>query len=199
MHGDCVPPETASVTRDLADAAARHELALGGGTACALRLGHRTSDDLDFFSLSRLDTTALLSAFEGLGERRLRGITDAEPSLVLGGVEVSATSLGRAPLADPGKWLGISVLSIEDLAELKVEAAVRRGMTRDLCDLHLLCLAGADLEAAIRAGTIDLVVALKALTDAARFERQPALALRTRWSVEDAVGYFEVEARRLFG
>ncbi len=86
-----------------------------------------------------------------------------------------------------------------DLAELKVEAAVRRGMLRDLCDLHLLCLAGSDLEAAVRASGIDLVATLKALTNAERFRGQPELELWREWSAEEAIAYFTAEARRLLG
>ena len=91
------------------------------------------------------------------------------------------------------------MLSALDLAELKVEAAVSRGMLHDLCDLHLLCLAGADLAAAVRASGIDLIVALKALTDAERFRGQPELELRRAWRAEEALAYFTAEARRLLG
>ena len=110
-----------------------------------------------------------------------------------------ATGLGRDPLGPTEEWRGVQVLGDLDLAELKVEAAVERGMLRDLCDLHLLCLAGVDLETAIGAGRIDPVVALKALTDSARFSGQPALRLRREWSLEEAIEYFESEARRILG
>ena len=128
--------------------------------------------------------------------RRPRGIASRELALI-DGVEVSATGLGRGPLAPTEDWRGLAVLGELDLAELKVEAAVARGMVRDLCDLHLLCVAGVDLEAAIRSGPTDVVVALKALTDAARFADQPALDLRRAWSVDEAIAYFESEARRI--
>ena len=118
---------------------------------------------------------------------------------MLGEVQVSATSLGREPLDPTDQWNELAVLSALDLAELKVQAAVRRGMLRDLCDLHLLCQAGADLESAIRASGIDLVAVLKALTDADRFRGQPELETRTAWSPEEATGNFAVEARRLLG
>jgi hypothetical protein len=38
MHGECVTPDAADLALALAETAARHELALGGGTACALRV-----------------------------------------------------------------------------------------------------------------------------------------------------------------
>lgn len=197
MHDECVPEAVAAVAAQLAPAADDLELLLGGGTACALRLAHRISADLDFFAAGRLETRRLLDALAELGECRLRGISQAELQVTLHGVEVFATSLGREPLDPPDPWSELEVLGALDLAELKVAAAVQRGMARDLCDLHLLCEEGADLEAAIRAGPFDLVVALKALTDRERYEQQPALDLRVPWTISDAVSYFMVQARRL--
>jgi hypothetical protein len=199
MHDECVAPDAADLAHALADTAARHELALGGGTACALRLGHRVSRDLDFFALRPLDPTALLDASAGLDRQRPRGISHTELVVVPNGVQVSATSLGREPLAPTEPWSELVVLSALDLAELKVVASVRRGMLRDLCDLHLLCLAGTDLEVAVRASEIDLVVAVKALTDAERFRGQPELELRRAWNADGALAYFTAEARRLLG
>lgn len=65
--------------------------------------------------------------------------------------------------------------------------------------MRVLCLAGSDLEAAVRASGIDLVAALKALTNAERFSGQPELELRRAWSAEEALGYFTAKARRLLG
>jgi len=199
VHPDCVDPAAAAVARRIVQHAERYDLALGGGTACALHLGHRLSRDLDFFALKALDPPGLLRDLAGIGEQRLRGISSRELTLVLDGVEISATSLGRAPLAPTDSWDGISVLALLDLAALKVEAAVRRGMARDLCDLHLLCVAGADLESAIRASSIDLVPALEALSDADRYAGQPELALRKPWHVGGATDYFLAQARVLLG
>ena len=200
MHEDCVPPEVVDLAAGLAAVGRRHELALGGGSACALRLGHRTSADLDLFALGQLDPTRLLADLGGVGERRLRGISATEVAVVLGGIELSATSLGREPLSEPADWQGLALLSPLDLAELKADAAVSRGMVRDLCDLHLLCAeGGADLARAVRAGPHDLVVVLKALTDRARFEGQPTLDLRRPWSLQRALDYFESRARAMLG
>jgi hypothetical protein len=194
MDEACVPAEARQAATLIASTAATHELTLGGGTACALRCGHRVSRDLDFFALGELDTSALLSDLASLADARLGGITAAELSAVLGGVEVSATGLGRPPAAATEEWRGVAVLSALDLARLEVEAAVHRGMLRDLCDLYFLCRGGIEL-----ADDVDPVVALKALTDPERFAGQPALELRRECSVDAAIGYFEREARRLLG
>jgi hypothetical protein len=197
MEERCVPAETLALIDKLGEVSERHQLALGGGTACALRLGHRVSRDLDLFGLNALDPPALLADLEGLLEQRLRGISASELAVVAEGIDFFATSLGRKPLEPPEHWRGIAVLSELDLAELKVQAAVRRGMVRDLCDLHLLCKRGVDLERAVRASGIDLVTALKAVADPARFRDQPAPELRVRWSIEEASDYFTEQARRL--
>jgi len=79
MHDECVDPDAAELALALVEAAARHELRLGGETACALRLG--------------------------FGDQRLRGISQSELVVVVGGVQVSATSLGHEPLAAPDPWM----------------------------------------------------------------------------------------------
>jgi hypothetical protein len=93
MHDECVPPDAADLALALAETAARYELALGEGTACALRLGHRVSRDLDFFGA--LDPPLLLEELAVFEHQRLRGISHAELVVVVDGVQVSATSLGR--------------------------------------------------------------------------------------------------------
>jgi hypothetical protein len=130
LHDECVPEQPAELARDLGEIAARHRLALGGGTACALHLGHRISRDLDLFCIGELDTAALLSDLEPLGPRRLRGISAGELAVVMREVDVSATGLAREPLDESRTWEGLQVLSKLDLAELKVDAAVHRGMAR---------------------------------------------------------------------
>lgn len=197
MHEQCVPDGIAALAARLAPTADDLDLLLGGGTACALRLGHRISSDFDFFAAGRLNVHTLLDALVALGECRLRGISEAELQVAVRGVEVFATSLGRDLLELPDSWSGLDVLSALDLAELEVAMAVQRGMVRDLCDLHLLCRSGVDLEAAIRASPFDLMVAFKALTDTERYEHQPALELRVPWSIPEAVSFFATEARRL--
>ncbi len=93
MHEDCFSHTVAGVAERIAAMSRRHGLALGGGTACSLHLGHRLSRDLDCFTLGQLD--ALLTDLHPLGLTRLRGITGAELTLLL---DVFATSLGRPPL-----------------------------------------------------------------------------------------------------
>lgn len=198
MHDECVDPDARALAERLTGAADRHALVLGGGTACALRLGHRVSRDLDFFALGVLEPPRLLDELSEPGSVRLSGISAHGLHVTIDGVKLSATSLERPVLAPPDPWHGLPVLSAVDLAELKVVAAVHRGFVRDLCDLHLLCSSGVDLDVAISAASgIDRVVALKALTDPDRFRGQPELELRTPWSIGRAIDFFKLEARRL--
>jgi hypothetical protein len=105
MQDNCISPDAAALARALADTAARHRLALGGG-ACALRLGHRISRDLDFFALGALDPPRLLGELAGFERQRLRGISHAELVVVVNGAQVSATSLGREPLDATDRGMG---------------------------------------------------------------------------------------------
>lgn len=46
---------------------------LAGGTALALQLGHRWSEDLDFFTKTRFDSFELITRLSKLGEFTLTG------------------------------------------------------------------------------------------------------------------------------
>lgn len=48
-HWEALPPNAAEVLKHLANTTPLEPFYLAGGTALALRLGHRVSVDLDFF------------------------------------------------------------------------------------------------------------------------------------------------------
>ena len=88
MHTEILTPAQHAVLDGLSEVASAREFYLAGGTALALRHGHRRSIDFDFFRRSDFDTYELLltleRAFDDLerlptGEQtlylRLRGVT----------------------------------------------------------------------------------------------------------------------------
>lgn len=115
---------------------------LAGGTALALRLGHRMSLDLDLFSLNnrlgaaeRRDITATLKAsgpFDVLENRQ------GTMHLQLG---ATATSLLHYPyplLAPPDEFEGLLVAGEDDIAAMKLSAVTGRGARKDFIDLYAL-------------------------------------------------------------
>jgi len=114
---------------------------LAGGTALALRYGHRRSIDFDFFRTNRFDERQLLSELDrqyGPVERLSSG--DQTTYVRINGVTVSFFQ-SPYPLiksVDDTPW-NFGLASSPDLAAMKLEAIAGRGSRKDFIDLYWLC------------------------------------------------------------
>ncbi len=115
---------------------------LAGGTALALRLGHRVSLDLDLFSsenpLGFAQRGALVGALKASGTVEVRESADGTLHLILEGTRVSLLRYAYPLLGKADVWRGVRVASIEDIAAMKLSAVVGRGSKKDFLDLYRL-------------------------------------------------------------
>lgn len=115
---------------------------LAGGTALALRLGHRVSLDLDLFSSSeRLQGPARSALLRQLGEKaplKVREEKDGTCHLDVGGRAVSLFHYPYPLLGPTVAWRGLALASLEDIGAMKLSAAVGRGSRKDFIDLRAL-------------------------------------------------------------
>ena len=112
---------------------------LAGGTALALHLKHRYSEDLDFFTKKDFIEETTIQLIDKLGNFQLNR---ADWKTILGKFEDTKFSLFyyKYPLI---KKAGIfltntPVVSIEDIAAMKIAAIADRGTKRDFIDLFFL-------------------------------------------------------------
>lgn len=184
-----LPPSQLRLWPEL-DATPDH-FTLYGDTTLALRLGHRTSVDFDFFSNQSFDPGQLL--------RTVPYLKDAESLQVApntlkcrierdGPVLVSffgGLRLGRVAPRDRAEGRTIHVASLLDLAGTKVAVVQQRAESKDYIDIDMLLQNSIDLPTALAAGRIvygpafNPVITLKALSF---FDDVPALpeAMRQR-------------------
>ncbi len=112
---------------------------LAGGTALALQMGHRTSLDLDFFTKEHFDIEIIL---KNLQERFPNiKITRALKDTLLAEIDGVSFSLFYYPyqLLKPLKvFEAIKVVSLEDIAAMKMIAISMRGKSRDFIDVYFL-------------------------------------------------------------
>lgn len=117
---------------------------LYGGTALALRLGHRASVDFDFFSCLPIAPLDFKEAHQIDGEVMQAG--DNTLTVMHGGVKLSffgGLSLG---VVKPPSFLdACPVASIEDLAACKLAALVNRVELKDYLDIVALIRHGESL------------------------------------------------------
>ncbi len=114
---------------------------LAGGTAVALRLGHRRSEDFDFFTQRVIEPLDLAKDLQARGAPFRTGFV--APHTLWGTVARIKTSFiqFRYPaLEPPTAWtrFGIHLASIDDLVTMKLSAIVKRGSKKDFVDLYAI-------------------------------------------------------------
>jgi hypothetical protein len=139
LQQNAVPPAALELLKKISSLNQLGSFALGGGTSLALRLGHRVSVDLDFFTNEPFDTASkfqLISkqfpAAELLFEKNqtmLFSIEDIKVDFVL----------------YPFVWLfpfdrieGITFLSVKDIIPMKLQAVSNRNAKKDYWDIAAL-------------------------------------------------------------
>ena len=134
------------------------EFVLYGGTALALRLGHRNSVDFDFFGNRPLNIPALES---GLAFLRGAKVIQREPNTLSaivdrgGPVKVSFFGVPNLPRLMPPDIVadnGLQIASLMDLAGTKASVVQVRAEAKDYMDIDaLLSLGKVDLPLALAA------------------------------------------------
>lgn len=157
---------------------------LYGGTAIALRLGHRFSVDFDFFSTAPFVPSALNDALPYLqgGILQQSAANTLTVSVDRGGpVQVSffgRLRIGQVAPAEIVEGPAFPVASLIDLAGMKVAVITQRAEVKDYLDLHaLLTMARIDLPTMLAAAGLiyaeafNPLIALKAVS----YHDDPAL------------------------
>ncbi|MEW6182556.1 MAG: nucleotidyl transferase AbiEii/AbiGii toxin family protein [Bacillota bacterium] len=111
---------------------------LAGGTAVALHLGHRISEDFDFFTHHDFDASILREELNAAGNFVLTDMKRSTLHGVLDNVKVSF--LYYAPrLVFPTHILSnCHIADIQDLAPIKLDTVGSRGSKKDFIDLYFI-------------------------------------------------------------
>ncbi len=133
------------------------QFVLYGGTAIALRLGHRPSVDFDFFSSEPFDPEQLFEINSTLrGARRLQSKHNTLSVEIDRGGPVELSFFGELTLGRVGEPMvadgtGLRVASLLDLAGLKAAVVQERALRKDYLDLATLLKSGIPLADALGA------------------------------------------------
>ncbi len=141
LHRDILPARQRRVLKQLGPVVSERGFYLGGGTALALRLGHRVSVDLDWFSEADFGDPASLAAALKHAGLPFRTTMTAEGTLhgTIDDVEVSFLQYRYPRLRPLGRARGFRIASLDDLACMKLSAVVNRGTKKDFVDVWALC------------------------------------------------------------
>ena len=159
-HWDILPPAQKRIWPQF-HAAAKMGFVLYGGTAVALRLGHRQSIDFDFFTDHLLDKPAIAKAFPFLATAQVLQETAQSWTMLAAdhkpgerAVQISFFGtitngrVGVPELTDDGSVL---VASPADLLAFKVKVILQRVEAKDYQDIARMLAAGGSLAHALSA------------------------------------------------
>jgi Nucleotidyl transferase AbiEii toxin, Type IV TA system len=151
---DILPPAQQRLWPELR-AAASLGFALYGGTAIALRLGHRMSVDFDFFSDQALDRAALQAAFPFIAQST---VLQDQPNTLTINVPYSDAAhthvkvsffggIGIGRVGQPSVTADgvLEVASLADLMATKTKVILQRAEAKDYRDIAAMVAAGQSL------------------------------------------------------
>lgn len=182
-------------------AATPDSFTLYGGTALALRLGHRASVDFDFFSNASFDPERLAEQIPYLREaERIRLAPDTLTCRVdrRGPVLISffgGLGLGQVAAHEQCSDTLLRVASLLDLAGTKAAVLQKRAEPKDYLDIHAILQHRIDLPTILAAGAViygrkfNPLITLKALS---YFDDVPALPANVRTQLMAAVKTVDV-------
>lgn len=137
---------------------------LYGGTAIALRFGHRPSIDFDFFSASALDRDAIYGAFPFMAvstvvqdERNMLSVLVPYGDTSHSHVKVSFFGtivfghVGEPDMTDDGVLM---VASLDDLMATKVRVVLQRAEAKDYRDIAMMIRAGVSMSKGLAAARL---------------------------------------------
>jgi hypothetical protein len=190
---DVLPPAQRRLWPEL-DATPDH-FTLYGGTALALRLGHRQSLDFDFFSRAAFDPAVLAREVPYLvGTEQVQIAPHTLTCRVERGGPVLVSFFGNLGLGEVAprevaQGSRVHVASLLDIAGTKAAVVQQRAQARDYVDIDALLRHGIDLRQVLAAGAVvygrsfNPLITLKALS---YFDDVPTLPAAVRRRLRSA-------------
>lgn len=111
---------------------------LSGGTALALQLGHRESEDLDFFNKNDFNPESLLVELKTLGKVSDVSLDKYTLNCFINGVKLQLLFYPYKLLEKPVVWQNICLSTKLDIACTKLVTISARGSKKDFVDLYFL-------------------------------------------------------------
>jgi hypothetical protein len=137
MHPECVDEKARILMSRLGPTLGMHGGVLAGGTGLALHLGHRTSDNLEFFTQRTFRPSDILEEL-----RALAGVVEPvamdEGAMVVqaDGARVSVAQMPAHFGEATSRVNGCDVAGVADIAAMKLLAIASTGTRSDFVDLY---------------------------------------------------------------
>lgn len=138
FYTEAVPRATRLALDNIKNISDIQNFYLSGGTALSLLLGHRESEDLDFFTKNSFQPTLLQQKFLLLGTLENVQIDEGTLNLFLNKVKLQFIYYPYNLLEKLIPWNGINLSSMIDIACTKLITISMRGSKKDFIDLYVV-------------------------------------------------------------
>lgn len=138
LHKSTVEPSTLELLKSLMSKSYLKNFVLVGGTALALQIGSRKSIDLDLFTTTDFSSDELLLNL--LEDYSVITLTQTPQSIITEIDQIKVDFIRfKYPFIRPVLTFDeIRLLSVEDIAPMKLDAITGRGSKKDFYDLYFL-------------------------------------------------------------
>lgn len=138
LHFKTIDAKTLELLKKIRMKAIFNELRLVGGTSLALQIGHRVSDDLDFFGKLDADEISISNALNQIGEVKLLYKTENIHIYTIDGIKVDIVNYPYPWIDDVVAGSNLQLANKKDIAAMKLAAITGRGTKKDFIDLYFL-------------------------------------------------------------
>jgi len=114
------------------------EFNLVGGTSLALQIGHRISVDIDLFGVSEINEIEFNKELSCLGNLTILKKSKNIIVYAIDGIKVDFVNYPYPLLESPKTLNSIRMVSLKDIAAMKLNAISGRGSKKDFVDLYFL-------------------------------------------------------------
>lgn len=177
---------------------------LAGGTGLALRLGHRLSDDFDFFKQARFSRQGLFTSLSKLGGCEVLQEEAGTLTVLLRGIKLSFFQIPDPFLFAAETFSFFRLADARDIALMKLVAVLNRGSRKDFVDLYCLLRRGGSLAEHLGllvkkygSGRVNLYQVLQSLTWFEEAEAEPSPRMLEPFDWKECKAFFRREARGL--
>jgi hypothetical protein len=177
---------------------------LAGGTGLALQMGHRTSEDFDFFRTDGFSADRLHEILRQVGEVETLQEDDRTLTVIVSAIKVSFFSVPD-DFRFPGQSYHFFLLADpRDIALMKLAAISGRGSRKDFIDLYSILRGGLSLEQCFQwlplkygEGRVNTYHVLKSLSYFEDAEREPMPQMLEPFDWAECKNFFVREAHAI--
>ena len=177
---------------------------LAGGTGLAFHLGHRVSEDLDFFRTDGVDVRRLHAALREHGTYETLQEEDHTLTVLMQDTKLSFFRVRDPFLFDAEPHRFFAVADTRDIALMKLAAISSRGSRKDFADLYMILQNRPTLESYFDLlpdkydpSSLNSYHILKSLTYFDDAEAEPAPQMLVPFDWEECKAFFVREARAI--